>query len=211
MPKRSHARARVDPRSRLQRLGITHLKAVMGISMGGIQTFQWMVSYPYFMEEAIPMLGAPRLAPYSLLHLKLGMDLIMASAAWRGGNYDPRDPPAAIASTELADLLLWTPEYVDSHQDRAQLLRRVAASARSTVGHDANDKIRQTQALLKHDVSAAFGGSMPAAAAAVHARTLIVVAKSDHLVTPGPALEFARLMNSRTLVLQDACGHAVLA
>jgi homoserine O-acetyltransferase/O-succinyltransferase len=194
----------------VQHLGIAHVKAVMGISMGGIQTFQWMVSYPDFMDAAIPMLGSPRLAPYSLLHLKLGMDLIMASPAWRGGNYDGRDPPASLVSTELADLLLSTPEYVDSHVDRERLFRSVAASASSTVGPDANDKIRQTQALLHHDVSAAFGGSLPRAAAAVHARTLIVVSTSDHLVTPGPALEFAQLMHAQTLELKDACGHQAI-
>lgn len=194
----------------VQHLGITHVKAVMGISMGGIQTFQWMVTYPDFMDDAIPMLGSPRLAPYSLLHLRLGMDLIMESAAWKGGNYDARDPPAALASTELADLLLSTPQYVDTHSDRGQLFRRVAASG-SIVGHDANDKIRQTQALLRHDVAAAFGGSMSDAAAAVHAKALIVVSQSDHVVTPGPALEFAQLMNARTLVLNDACGHNAIA
>ena len=195
----------------VQHLGITRVKAVMGISMGGIQTFQWMVKYPDFMEYAIPMLGAPRLAPYSLLHLRLGMDLIMGSAAWRGGNYDAHDPPAALASTELADLLLSTPEYVDTHTERGQLFRRVAASAASVVGHDANDKIRQTQALLQHDVAAAFGGSMADAAAVVHAKALIVVSQSDHVVTPGPALEFAQLMNARTLVLNDTCGHGAIA
>ena len=195
----------------VQHLGITHVKAVMGISMGGIQTFQWMVAYPDFMDDAIPMLGSPRLAPYSLLHLRLGMDLIMESAAWKGGNYDARDPPAALASTELADLLLSTPEYVDTHTDRGQLFARVAASAAAIVGHDANDKIRQTQALLRHDVAAAFGGSMADAAAAVHAKALIVVSQSDHVVTPGPALEFAQLMNARTLVLNDACGHDAIA
>jgi len=190
-----------------QRLGIRHLKAIMGISMGSIQTFQWMVSYPDFMDDAIPMLGAPRLAPYSLLNLKLGMDLIMASPGWRQGNYDAHDPPAAVMSAELADLLQSTPEYFDTHADRERLFQQVDSSAAATVGHDANDKIRQTQALLRFDVSAAFGGSMADAAASVHAKTLVVVSRSDHLVTPGPALQFAQLMNARTLVLDDECGH----
>ena len=79
--------------------------------------------------------------------------------------------------------------------------------AKAARGFDANDKIRQDQAMMALDVAAPFGGSLERAAAAVKARVLVVVAKQDHVVTPGPATEFARLLDSRAVVLEGDCGH----
>ena len=68
----------------IQALHIPHVKAVMGISMGGMQTFQWMVSYPDFMDKAVPIVGTPRPGAYDMLHWNLEVDAIMHDSGWNG-------------------------------------------------------------------------------------------------------------------------------
>src|SRR5580704_7487492 len=45
-------------------LHLTHLHAVMGISMGGMQTFEWVMAYPDFMDVGVPMAGSPQSTSY---------------------------------------------------------------------------------------------------------------------------------------------------
>ena len=45
------------------------------------------------------------------------------------------------------------------------------------------------------------------AAKTAKAKVLVVVAKYDHVVTPGPATEFAHLLDAKLLVLDSDCGH----
>ena len=78
---------------------------------------------------------------------------------------------------------------------------------KGTTNFDANNRLRQFQAMMSHDVSARFGGSMERAAASVKAKALIIVTATDHTVTPGPALDFANLMHAEVLNLQNNCGH----
>jgi homoserine O-acetyltransferase len=48
---------------------------------------------------------------------------------------------------------------------------------------------------------------MEKAAAAVRARVLVIVSTTDHTVTPGPALEFTRLVGADLIELRTDCGH----
>ena len=186
-------------------LGIHHLKAVMGISMGGMQAFQWIVAYPDFMDEAIPIVGSPRLAPYDLVLWQTQIDAIMNDATWKGGNYAKN--PARAAEVEFGDLFLSTPEHFNQSTTREKVMHDLAAAPGLNQGSDANNKIRQAQAMMALNVSLPFDGSMRRAAAAVKAKVFVIASKNDLTVTPGPAIEFAHLLNAKLLVLDDDCGH----
>ncbi len=50
-----------------EHLGVSRLNAVVGISMGGVQAFEWAVSYPGFSEKIVPVVGSRRLAVYDIV------------------------------------------------------------------------------------------------------------------------------------------------
>jgi homoserine O-acetyltransferase len=185
-------------------LHIDHLRAVIGLSMGGMQTFQWIITYPDFMDKAIPITGSPRLAAWDLMVWQAENDAIMNDPAWKKGDYT--ENPAKVAIRQFEALTLTTPDRFDQEHSRQQVAE-LLLQYRRTPAFDANDHIRQSQAMMTLDVSEPFGGSMEKAAAAVKARVLIIVSRRDMLVTPGPALEFAKLMHAQVIEMESDCGH----
>ncbi|HET8826486.1 MAG TPA: alpha/beta fold hydrolase [Terriglobales bacterium] len=185
-------------------LHINHVKAFMGISMGGMQSFQWMVQYPDFMDEAIPIVGSPRQAPYDLVQWQAQIDAINDNKDWNDGNYTKN--PARAAEYEFGAILLKTPEEFNMTHTREQVMKELA-SRNSGDGSDANDKIRQVEAMMSLNVAEPYGDSLEKAAAAVKAKVLVIVGKEDHTVTPGPAIEFAHLLHADLKVIDDGCGH----
>ncbi|HJY31046.1 MAG TPA: alpha/beta fold hydrolase [Pyrinomonadaceae bacterium] len=178
-------------------LNLDHVKAVVGISMGGMQTFQWIVSYPDFMDKAVPIVGSPRLAPYDLMLWAAQIEALMRDRDWKGGNYVAN--PARALDFAFGELLLTTPTDYNRRKTREQVFADLEKARKDTKRFDANDKIRQTQAMMQLDVSSNYG--------VVKAKVLVVVAKFDHVVTPGPAREFARLIGAKIIDLEGDCGH----
>jgi homoserine O-acetyltransferase len=185
-------------------LGLSHVRAVTGISMGGMQTFQWMVSYPAFMDKGIPIMGSPRLAPYDLLHWQLEIDAIMNDPGWKEGEYT--ENPAKVVLGEVAQLLLSTPQGYNRQHTRQQVFESIE-KFKTDPTMDANNHIRTAQAVMKLDVSDAFNGSMEKAATAVKAKVLVIVASRDMAVTSDEAKAFAKVIHADVIELTGDCGH----
>jgi len=186
-------------------LKIDHVKAIVGISMGGMQAFQWLVSYPDFMDKAVPIVGSPRLAPYDLLIWQAQIEALMRDRDWRGGNYTAN--PARALDFAFGQILLTTPPDYNKRKKRDEVLVDLEKARHGGRSFDANDKIRQTQAMMKLDVTREFGGDLERAAKAVKAKVFVVVSRFDHVVTPGPAIEFGSLLGANILNLESECGH----
>ncbi len=185
-------------------LHLKHLHAVMGISMGGQQTFEWVADYPEFMDVAVPIVGSPRPSSFDQLIYMAADDAIRRDPDWHKGRYEGH-PPMELAEAILQMQLTSPANYVRTHpldkveQEQAQI------RAKGILPVDANDWLAQLYAIRHLDI--ARGGSMEVAAKRIKAKMLIVNAAQDHLVSPKPAQDFADLIGAKKLLLPSDCGH----
>lgn len=146
------------------------------------------------------------LAAYDLLLWQTQRDAITSGAAWHDGNYTAQ--PGTRLVGEIASLIEISPEVFNESHTREAVPTVIADTAKAIAKFDANDHLRQSEAMTMHDVSARFGGSMGRASAAVKSRMLVIVSATERVVTPGPALSFARLIGADVLELHNNCGLA---
>jgi homoserine O-acetyltransferase len=81
----------------LQELGITHLRTVIGPSIGGMQALQWAVEYPEWVDRVVAM-GTTQLNALGLGLNHIQREIIRLDPEWRGGDYyDGPGPRAGLA------------------------------------------------------------------------------------------------------------------
>lgn len=189
----------------VEALGVTHLRAVVGISMGGMQAIEWGVTHPDLVDRIVPIVGTPQLTSNDLLLWNTELHALEDAAAYKAGNYEGR--PLIRAVLDLHALALTTPAHRAGETSRDAFAPWLTEREADTT-FDWNDWHRQLEAMLVHDV-ARGRGSLDEAAKRVKAKALFVVADQDHMVSPLPARAFARAMGSRATVvaLEGPCGH----
>jgi homoserine O-acetyltransferase len=65
-----------------QHLGIDHLKAVVGISMGGMQAFQWATGHPGFVDKVVSIAGSPQSQDDDRRRWRTSVDEVRTRSVW---------------------------------------------------------------------------------------------------------------------------------
>jgi homoserine O-acetyltransferase len=188
-----------------EKLGIKHLHAVVGFSMGGMQALEWAVRYPTFLDRAVSIAGAPRVGAFD--HLMWTVTLQEIENGLRAGI-----PPDSIWAqlARLEALFLQTPAAINRLSWDSVMTASAVQAVTYRKAWPLEDFAAQLKAIRHHDISRSFNGDMSRAAKAVRARVFIVHSPDDHMVTSGPAVEFARKIRARTLLIPSECGHIAI-
>ena len=183
-------------------LHLSSLHGVIGISMGGMMAYQWMVSYPDFLNKAIAIVGSPRLTSYDLLLWQAELNAIDA------GRGKPQGENAAMKTVAAIHYLhLRTPRYITTHTAPESFPQFLAEAEKGILKYNAYDWAWQLKAIMDHDIYRSFGEAIDPAAKTIRAKALIIWAQQDLTVNSEPAQALAMYLHADTFELPGDCGH----
>lgn len=185
-----------------EQLGLQHVFAVVGASMGGMQAYEWAVQHPEFMDKVVAIEGTPWPTSYDLLLWTAWLD---AEAVYDGSEASLR--ASSMLLGKLDGLTLWSPEHFNSMVSVEEYPGFTQGFIPQLNEGQLYDRHSQTRAAVAHDVRRHHPGFQQSAADLIKARLLSVVFSRDHMVNAGPSIELGKMIDASTLVLDSPCGH----
>jgi homoserine O-acetyltransferase len=89
-----------------EKLGVNHLRLVMGTSMGGMHTWVWGETYPDFMDALMPLASAPvEIAGRNRIMRHMIMEAIRSDPTWNNGEYKTQPVQGLTAAQNILLLM----------------------------------------------------------------------------------------------------------
>jgi homoserine O-acetyltransferase len=169
-----------------QELKVTHLRAVVGFSMGAEQAFQWAVSHPDFMDAIVATSGTAKCYGHGYVRLEGQIAALTTDPAWQGGDY--ASPPAKgleafsmVWAGWLYSQEWWREELWKTISPAGTTFEQYVERRRGSFRADANDYILQARTWQRHDVggTTGFAGDTERALRSIKVRVLYMPSETD--------------------------------
>ncbi|MCR4440356.1 MAG: homoserine O-acetyltransferase [bacterium] len=193
-------------KSLLDLLGVKQLALVLGGSLGGMLTWQWLVDYPEFVRAAIPIAGSVQGSPWMIALNEVARQAIYNDPAWCEGTYADQGPVAGLALARMIAMISYRshaqfarrfgrdrvhvePSRALDFHNRFQVESYLHYQGQKLVSRfDARSYIYLTKAMDLHDVARGYA-SLEEALARLQAEVLVIGIDSDVLYFPSELQE----------------------
>jgi homoserine O-acetyltransferase len=202
----------------IEHLGIERLFAVVGGSMGGMQTLQWAALYPDAVFAALPIATASYHSAQNIAFHEVGRQAIFADPDWQNGQYwrTGRIPARGLAVARMCAHITYLSEEALTRKfgRRLQNAPKDSTEAISLFGEmfevesylrhqgstfvdrfDANSYLTITRAMDYFDLGADCGGDLATAFKGSRTRFLLASFTSDWLFPTTQSRSVARALN----------------
>jgi homoserine O-acetyltransferase/O-succinyltransferase len=206
----------------LEHLGITHLRAIAGGSLGGMQVLMWAAMHPEMADAMVAMATGPAVPVTGISWHILGRKIVEADQRFNGGDYyDDTEP---LRGLEVARMLGHM-TYLSAESLQRKFGRRRRGNTlqfeidsyfeyqgrKFATSYDANCYIRVQAAMDEMDLAEQYG-SLEQAFAKWRGKTLLVSFDTDWLFPPRESERTAAAMASlgidvRHEAIASANGH----
>jgi homoserine O-acetyltransferase len=121
-------------------LGIRHLHAILGMSMGGMNAWQWAEAYPDMMDGVMPVVSLPiKVSGRNILWRRMVINAISSDPEWKNGDY-PQPPSGWLKSYAVLRMMIDSvPHLQGTIPDGAAADAFLDATRQQAAQNDAND------------------------------------------------------------------------
>lgn len=202
----------------LDSLGVRKVQASIGVSMGGLQSYEWAAAYPDMVERVVAVDATTSQTGYAIAALENWSGPIRVDQNWKNGDYYGGPEPLNGVAQAFFNVVVGArhPEYaatafghkwaeegkdpLDSYQNTFLIEKalKAAGMARATATTDANHMLYMTKANQLF-IAGTKGSSVDPELRKIRAKTLVIQARTDLLFPPADAkAEVAKLKANGT-------------
>jgi homoserine O-acetyltransferase len=133
-------------------LGVKHLHAILGMSMGGMHAWQWAEAYPDAMDGVMPVVSLPvKVSGRNLLWRRMVIADIRNDPDWQGGNYT-KEPQGLVHGYQLLRMMIDGVPHLQAIIPDAKAADGFMASAEQQIASaDANDLLYSLESSSDYD------------------------------------------------------------
>lgn len=174
----------------VESLGIKKLHAVMGASMGGLQSYEWAANHPEMVERLVAVISAGEADPWLIAWVNVWAAPILVDPKWNGGDYYGKEPPLQGLAQALKIVSLQANHWFWAEKSFGRAWAEEGKDPNAAYGN-------------RYKIEAALEAGSAARAAVSDANHFLYLVKANQTFATGNAanLEGMKKIKAKTLIL----------